>query len=98
MNERKMSVFTSSLIPHLCSCRLRSIAISYSGKEFDMARSQKWTRNTSKKIRSVVKPDLSRSIVDPGTQEGILRRAEDSGLIVHAQNKKQTKRKKGSKK
>lgn len=63
-----------------------------------MARSQKLRKNTSKKIRSLVKPDLSRSIVDPGTQEGILRRAEDLGLIVHARNQKQTKRKKGSKK
>jgi len=63
-----------------------------------MARSQKWTRNIPKKIKSVVKPDLSRSIVDPGTQEGIIRRAEDLGLIVHARNQKQTKRKKGSKK
>ncbi len=63
-----------------------------------MARSQKWTRNIPKKIKSVVKPDMSRSIVDPGTQEGIIRRAEDLGLIVHARNQKQTKRKKGGKK
>ncbi|HKC66557.1 MAG TPA: hypothetical protein VKB86_23130 [Pyrinomonadaceae bacterium] len=41
---------------------------------------------------------MSRSIVDPGTQEGILRRAEDVGLIIHARNQKQTKRKKGDKK
>ncbi|MDQ3817756.1 MAG: hypothetical protein M3362_08705 [Acidobacteriota bacterium] len=63
-----------------------------------MARSRKSTRNTLKKIKSVTKPDMSRSIVDPGTQEGILRRAEDLGLIVHARKQKQTKGKKGGKK
>jgi hypothetical protein len=63
-----------------------------------MARSQTWTRNIPKKIKPAVKPDLTRSIVDDRAVEGVMRRAEDLGLIIHGRNPKQAGRKKGSKK
>jgi hypothetical protein len=63
-----------------------------------MARAQTWTRNIPKKIKSAVKPDLTRSIVNDRDLEGLKRRAEDLGLIVYGQNPKQANRKKGSKK
>jgi hypothetical protein len=63
-----------------------------------MARAQTWTRNIQKKPKPVVKPDLSRSIVNDRALEEIKRRAEDLGLIVHGRNQKQTNRKKGGNK
>jgi len=52
-----------------------------------MARSQTWTRNIPKKgkgspARGAARP--AKSIVDDGALEGLKRRAEDLGLIVHA--------------
>jgi hypothetical protein len=57
-----------------------------------MARSQTWTRNISKKVR---KPTLSRPIVSDDALEGLKRRMEDFGLIIHA---RAPKAKQGSKK
>jgi hypothetical protein len=52
-----------------------------------MARSQTWTRNLPKKekrppVGGAARP--AKSIVDDGALEGLKRRAEDLGLIVHA--------------
>jgi hypothetical protein len=63
-----------------------------------MARSQTWTRNIPKKIKSAVKPDLTRSIVSDRNLEGLKRWAEDLGLIVYGRDSKQANRKKSSKK
>ena len=61
-----------------------------------MARSQTWTRNISKKTRKL---SLSRPIVNDDAVEGLKRRAEDIGLIIHARTPKQKKAsKKGSQK
>lgn len=61
-----------------------------------MARSQTWTRNISKKVR---KPALSRPIVNDDALEGLKRRMEDFGLIIHARTPKaQQGSKKGGKK
>ena len=47
-----------------------------------MARSQTWTRNIPKKKKVAALP--SKAIVDGGALEGLKRRAEDLGLILHA--------------
>jgi hypothetical protein len=50
-----------------------------------MARSQTWTRNVPKKTKGPRGAAPSpKSIVDAGALEGLKRRAEDLGLIVHA--------------
>jgi hypothetical protein len=56
-----------------------------------MARSQNWTRNISKKTkgsRAHVAARPAHSIVDDGALEGLRRRAEELGLIVHARPSK----------
>ena len=58
----------------------------------NMARSQTWTRNISKKL----KPP-SRSIVDPSGLEKVKRVAEDLRLILHKQDLKKRVKKTGSK-
>jgi hypothetical protein len=52
-----------------------------------MARSQNWTRNIPKKTKKTRTNAGARNtsgIVDDGALEGLKRRAEDLGLIVHA--------------
>jgi hypothetical protein len=60
-----------------------------------MARSQTWTRNISKKSR---KPAILRSIVNDDALEGLKRRLEDVGLILHAQPGRAPQPKQASKK
>lgn len=62
-----------------------------------MARSQTWTRNISKKVRQEIKPGQLPSIVNNEALEGMKRRAEKLGLIVHGQSPKQARQKKGNK-
>ena len=50
-----------------------------------MAKSQTWTRNISKKVKKGVAPAGPRAIVDDDRLESFKRRAEDLGLIIHAQ-------------
>ena len=50
-----------------------------------MARPQTWTRNISKKARKLV---VSGPIVNDDALEGLKRRAEDLGLIIHARTPK----------
>ena len=52
-----------------------------------MARSQTWTRNIPKKKKGAAPP--SKRIVDGGALEGLKRRAEDLGLILHARPPRQ---------
>jgi hypothetical protein len=49
-----------------------------------MARSQTWTRNIPKKKGAGGGALPSKRVVDDGALEGLKRRAEDLGLILHA--------------
>jgi hypothetical protein len=50
-----------------------------------MARTQVWTRNIPKKVKGPKGAAVpSKAIVDGGALEGLRRRAEDLGLILHA--------------
>jgi hypothetical protein len=55
-----------------------------------MARSQTWTRNIPKKKKGAALP--SKAIVDGGALEGLKRRAEDLGLILHARTRVEKRR------
>ncbi|MGB9177612.1 MAG: hypothetical protein WCB68_00070 [Pyrinomonadaceae bacterium] len=55
-----------------------------------MARTQSWTRNISKKVKKTLTPP---PIVNDEPLKRLKRRAEDLGLIVHAQSAKKKKRK-----
>ena len=49
-----------------------------------MANAQKWTRNLSKKIKKAGLPRTP-GIINNDPLEALKRRAEDFGLIIHAQ-------------
>jgi hypothetical protein len=49
-----------------------------------MARSQNWTRNIPKKKGAGGGAIPSKRVVDDGALDGLKRRAEDLGLILHA--------------
>lgn len=61
-----------------------------------MARSQTWTRNISKQSRKTA--PFQRAIVNDDQFEGLKRRMEDLGLILHAQPGRGPKSKQASKK
>ena len=50
-----------------------------------MANTQRWTRNINKKIKKTNVPARPQSIINNDPLEGLKRRAEDFGLIIHAQ-------------
>ena len=58
-----------------------------------MARAQTWARNISKKIKKAAAPDkiAANTIVDDEPLKRLKRRAEDLGLILHAQTGKKMK-------
>lgn len=92
---------------HLKRCHASGAALS-EGKEdeqeerrLDMAKAQTWTRNISKRVRKGVATAWPRAIVNDERLESFKRRAEDLGLIIHAQSGSppaKSIRKKGGKK